>query len=79
MATTSMRMPPFMRHSNALLLTLSAWQYGSADALDRSGGETRAGHGRRRCRRARPAVIGSRRTPPGAFVAVKASGRYRFS
>src|ERR1700720_1971525 len=25
--TTSMRMPPFMRHSNALPLTLSAWQY----------------------------------------------------
>ena len=24
---TSMRMPPFMRHSNALPLTLSAWQY----------------------------------------------------
>jgi hypothetical protein len=26
-STTSMRMPPFMRHSNALPLTLSAWQY----------------------------------------------------
>jgi hypothetical protein len=25
--STSMRMPPFMRHSNALPLTLSAWQY----------------------------------------------------
>ena len=26
-SSTSMRMPPFMRHSNALPLTLSAWQY----------------------------------------------------
>ena len=26
-ASTTMRMPPFMRHSNALPLTLSAWQY----------------------------------------------------
>jgi hypothetical protein len=26
-SVTSMRMPPFMRHSNALPLTISAWQY----------------------------------------------------
>jgi hypothetical protein len=26
-SSTTMRMPPFMRHSNALPLALSAWQY----------------------------------------------------
>jgi hypothetical protein len=45
--TTSMRMPPFMRNSNALPLTLSAWQH---SLLSRWVADTMAGGG--------PAILG---------------------